>query len=66
MAAAGTIGISKLFFILLQIFVNARFLLLFGTFFLFIQQALIITLMMRSKKMARLYKERFRTSETFS
>ena len=61
---AATIGLSKFLLALNGFIEYSNFLILVSLFFLLIQQAVIMILMMRSKKTARLCKERFCTTET--
>ena len=61
---AATMGISKFFYALDAFIEHSDWLLLIGTFFLFIQQALVMILLICSKKMARLCKERFCITKT--
>ena len=63
-AMAAIMGISKFFYVLDAFIDHSDWLLLIGTFFLFIQQALVMILLTCSKKMARLCKERFCTTKT--
>ena len=63
-AMAATMGVSKFFYVLDAFIEHSDWLLLIGTLFLLLQQALIMILLTCSKKMARLCKERFCTTET--
>ena len=62
-AMAATIGLSKFLLALNGFIEYSNFLILVALFFLLIQQAVIMILIMCSKKMARLCKERFCTTE---
>ena len=62
-AMAATIGLSKFLLALNGFIEYSNFLILVALFFLLIQQAVIMILIMCSKKMARLCKERFCITE---
>jgi len=63
-AMAATMGISKFLYLINGLIGYSYLLVFIALFSLFAQQAVIVVLIMCTKKMANLCNERFRTTET--